>query len=258
MPAWADRHPPTTNPEFPIKKAPAGMRLWETPEGQFWISAGDKRGEELTLLLAEQMIHIYGDGAAGVQPGDIVIDCGAHIGLFTREALSRGAKLVVAVEPAPLTRLLLERNLRKDIDAGRVVIYTKGVWDSETTMQFQTDSGGGAVGQVLDLDHHDVLKLGGVIEVPLTTIDKLVSELKLDQVDFIKMDIEGAEQRALAGATRTLQAYKPRMAIASYHEPDDQVRIPEIVLNARADYSFRCGPCGPLDGVIVPKTILFK
>ena len=212
----------------------------------------------MAYLLAEQMIHIYGDGPAGVQPGDIVVDCGAHIGLFARQAISKGAKLVVAVEPAPRMKLLLQRNLQKEIDEGRVVIYPKGVWDSETTMQFQTDRGGGAGGHVLDGRHHDVTYPGEVIEVPLTTIDKLVSELKLDRVDFIKMDIEGAEQRALAGAVGTLQKYKPRLAIASYHEPDDQIRIPEIVLDARVDYTLRCGPCSPKDDVIVPVTILFQ
>ena len=35
-----------------------------------------------------------------------------------------------------------------------------------------------------------------VAKIPVTTIDKLVAELKLERVDFIKMDIEGAEQRA--------------------------------------------------------------
>ena len=40
------------------------------------------------------------------------------------------------------------------------------------------------------------------MEAPLTTIDQAVAELKLDRVDYIKMDIEGAETRALAGGQK--------------------------------------------------------
>ena len=149
-----------------LKKDPAGIWLWETSVGQFWFPAGKEVGDGLlAYLLAEQEIDIYGDGRAGVMPGDIVIDCGAHIGLFTREALRKGAELVVAVEPAPLTILALERNLREEIDSGRVVIYTKGVWDSETTMSFQTDGRGGAAGQVLHGHHHGTPKPTSVIEI---------------------------------------------------------------------------------------------
>jgi hypothetical protein len=50
------------------------------------------------------------------------------------------------------------------------------------------------------------------VKVPLTTVDELVSELKLRRVDF-KMDIEGAEKRALLGARRTLATYKPQLAM---------------------------------------------
>jgi hypothetical protein len=47
------------------------------------------------------------------------------------------------------------------------------------------------------------------VKAPLTTIDKLTAELKLERVDFIKMDIEGAEQRALMGAQQTLEKSPP-------------------------------------------------
>jgi len=37
----------------------------------------------------------------GVRSGDIVLDCRAHVGTYARELLADGAKLVVAIEPAP-------------------------------------------------------------------------------------------------------------------------------------------------------------
>jgi len=67
------------------------------------------------------------------------------------------------------------------------------------------------------------------VKVPLTTVDDLVSELKLRRVDFIKMDIAGAEKRALLGARSTLVTYTPRLVIAAEHLPDDGEAIPLAV-----------------------------
>jgi hypothetical protein len=98
----------------------------------------------------------------------------------------------------------------------------------------------------------------GSIQVPLTTIDKLVAELKLERVDTIKMDIEGAETNALTGARATLGKYHPRMSIASYHLPTDAQRIPEIVKQAWPEVKTECGPCAETeDGHVRPDVLYF-
>jgi hypothetical protein len=67
-------------------------------------------------------------------------------------------------------------------------------------------------------------------------LDDIADELKLGRVDFIKMDIEGAERHALAGARRLLAAHKPRLAICIYHAPDDPEVIPRVVREANDTY----------------------
>ena len=62
---------------------------------------------------------------------------------------------------------------------------------------------------------------GEDVEVALTTIDQLVSDLRLPRVDYIKLDIEGAEREALRGARRTLANHRPRILLESYHRHDD-------------------------------------
>lgn len=99
---------------------------------------------------------------------------------------------------------------------------------------------------------------GDRIQIPVTTIDKLVSELKLDRVDFIKMDIKGAEQQALTGASQVLERHKPRLAIAGEHMPDDPVRIPQIVRRRRPDYQSECGPCFMADWRIYGEVLYFR
>ena len=213
------------------------LTLWQTPRGAYWLPRGDT--DLIPFLLAEQERKLYGEGKLGVQPGDVVLDCGAHVGVFTREALRAGARKVVAIEPSPVTLECLRRNLAKETGAGQAVIYPKGVWHSEETLSFRINSVNSGRDAVVNGEIQE-----GDIQIPVTTIDKLASELALERVDFIKMDIEGAERHAVAGARATISRFRPRMALCTYHLPDDPVKIVEAVRAARRDYRVSCGPCG--------------
>lgn len=229
-----------------------GLELWDTPKGKYWLPKGQKN--VLMSLLAEQQHHIYGEGPRGVQKGDIVLDCGAHVGTFTREALAAGAKVVVAIEPAPANLESLRRNLAAEIESGRVIVVAKGVWNKEGVLPFHVDPDHSASDRLLEPGESSPTQ----IDVPLTTIDKLSEELRLPRVDFIKMDIEGAETKALAGSRAILAQFKPRLAICAYHNPQsDPVDVPLAVRNARTDYQTECGPCGEQDGRIIPQTYWF-
>ena len=86
--------------EITLNRTEAGLDLWDTPQGPIWTVHGDS---SLPFLLWEQFRDIYEPEGHEVRKGDIVLDCGANVGVFTRKALSRGASLVVAIEPAPQT-----------------------------------------------------------------------------------------------------------------------------------------------------------
>src|SRR5256885_2849662 len=106
-----------------LEKDPAGYHLWDTPHGRFWIPEGSDY--VLPFNLAEQERKIYGVGEQDVRASDIVLDCGANVGVFTREALKHGAKRVVAIEPAPENIECLRRNFKQEIADGRVILYEK-------------------------------------------------------------------------------------------------------------------------------------
>jgi hypothetical protein len=69
----------------------------------------------------------------------------------------------------------------------------------------------------------------------------MVAELHLDRVDFIKMDIEGAERHAIAGARTTIRRFHPCMALCLYHLPDDPLVIPAAVRSIDPNYQMSCG-----------------
>ncbi len=246
-----DRIDRVTSASRVIEEDSEGFELWETPKGRFWVPSG--AAETMIWVAAKHEGDMYNPPNPSVRPGDIVLDCGAHVGVFAREALAAGADLVVAIEPAPRTLVALKRNLADEIEAGRVIVYEKGVWDKEEVLAFYSDDDS-ALSRVMHT--HEEHDLG--TQVPLTTIDRIVEELELERVDFIKMDIEGAEQKALVGARNTLAKLKPRLALAGYHLEDDQTKIPEIVLAAQPDYDMKCGLCSEKDYWIVPAVLYFR
>lgn len=228
-----------------------GLELWDTPKGPYWIPKGNRY--VLPFNLAEMEAHIYGSGEHFVRAGDIVLDCGASDGDFSRQALDAGAKLVVAIELSPASVECLRRNLAPEIAAGRAIVYPKGVWDKNDTLPLNISDANFAANSV-------VLHAPGAhatFLAQLTTIDQIVHELALSRVDFIKMDIEGAEVNALHGARETLRRFRPRLAIATEHKPDDETAIPNAVRAIQSDYHAECGYCAQSNGRIHPEVMYF-
>ena len=75
----------------------------------------------------------------------------------------------------------------------------------------------------------------GNVEVDAVSID---SVLKGEKATFIKMDLEGGEKRALMGARDTIRNYSPVLAIAIYHNWDDFVVLPYVILQMNSKYKF--------------------
>ena len=209
----------------------------------------------LAYCLAEQESKVYGVSPFSVQPGDIVLDCGANIGVYTREALTAGAKLVVAIEPSPNNIKCLQKNFKAEIEQGRVIVYGKGVWNREEVLKFNASDE-----SVEDSFVAAVPWTNKTIDIPVTTIDKIVNELALDRVNFIKMDIEGSEQKALTGAKETISKQKPRMAVATEHTEDylqNSQKVVTIIRGIYPNYQTQCGECALQNNKIITPEVIF-
>lgn len=229
-----------------------GQVLFDTPAGRWWAPETNASG--LQFGLAEHDRRPYGLP----QAGDVVLDVGANVGLFTRAALEAGASVVVAVEPVPANVESLRRNFAEEIAKGRVIVHGEGAWDRSDTLEMY----------VYDESQLDSFTMGERpeaarpprrVSLPVATIDSIVSRLGLPRVDFVKMDIEGAEARALAGASRTLRRFAPRLAIATENLPDDPVTIPHLVAEIVPAYRAEQGACILLEnGSIAPEVVFFR
>jgi len=99
-----------------------GLELWDTPKGQFWIPKGNRY--VLPSTCGNGIAHLW-NAPHFVREGDIVLDCGASDGDFSREALRAGAKLVVSIEVSPAAVACLRRNLAQPIAEHRSIVYPK-------------------------------------------------------------------------------------------------------------------------------------
>jgi len=96
-----------------------------------------------------------------------------------------------------------------------------------------------------------------VPKIALTTIDQLVSELKLPKVDMIKMDIKGATERALTGGKHTLARNKPRIAISTEETEDNPKDVASFIDRMGLGYRVECGTCSMDSMRVHPDVLLF-
>jgi len=136
--------------------------------------------------------------------GEVVIDVGAHIGLYTvrsARAVGKGG-LVIALEPDPETFALLNLNVNLN-KSGDVVTLRRAAYESDGTSILHRSVGSGG---------HSLVRVSeettGEIEVPTITLDTLARMFDLDRVDWVKIDVEGAELAVLKGANNALRMVK--------------------------------------------------
>lgn len=223
------------------------LEHWSTPDGEYWIPKGSR--ETLAVLIAQQKRGIYG----AIEPGETIIDCGAHVGTFMRHALQSGAGKVVAVEPSPDASECLRRNFAAAIAEGRAVLVQKGIWDREQDLTFYVNGNGDAANSFIV---HGATSRA--VTVPVTSIDRLVEDLKLERVGLIKADVKGATARMLAGAQATLRRDQPRMALSTEEPPEDPASLNRVVNSLQPAYRAACGPCLAADGQIRTDVMFYQ
>lgn len=141
---------------------------------------------------------------------ETIIDLGAYDGDTIREFLSvtdGKYKKIIALEPDVKNFRKLERKTEELCNLTRLNI---GAWDKEETLYFAKKSG-----------RNSRLEDGG-IPVHFNSVDNIADS----EVTFIKMDIEGAELRALEGARNTVATYKPKLYVCAYHRNEDMFALP--------------------------------
>ena len=128
-----------------------------------------------------------------VPDGAVVLDCGAHVGIFAMYALSRGARKVVCVEPNPDSAARLRTNLAPQIDAGTVTLVECAVVvsDEASVRMHKSDYRTHIIGAV-DFGGRMEQERAGPEYFDAGTV-QMQALLDEHTPTFVKMDIEGGE-----------------------------------------------------------------
>lgn len=154
-----------------------------------------------------------------VTEGDIVLDIGAHIGLFSVAASTqvKPKGKVYAFEPAEETIPLLAKTVFLNQATDTISIIQAAVGEKSGTTTFYVSDIKGDNSNSL-ISYKDDRKLFAK-EVTLYSIDEFIKLYKLKNLRFIKLDVEGAELDALKGASETLKNMRPACIVAIHPEP---------------------------------------
>lgn len=168
-----------------------------------------------------------------VESGDVVIDAGSWAGDFAAYASVKGAK-VYAFEPTERIFRILERTAELN---GNIIPVKKGLSDINTSMNFMENAEGNSGANKFMNGTDSKNSAAASYDVETVRLDDFVRDNNLSRVDFIKSDIEGFERNMLAGAQETLRKFSPKLALSTYHFPDDPQVMSELILKANPNYN---------------------
>ncbi len=160
------------------------------------------------------------DSMCSPQKGDVVIDAGAYIGdssIWFAQKVTWSGK-VYAFEMDQANAEYLNKNIIKNQLDGIVKIQNNGLWDSKTKLFAKRNEFASSC-----------CECEGDFKFEAISLDLFVKKEKLQRIDFIKMDIEGAEIMALNGSKSIIKKFKPKLAIAVYHKSRDIIEIPKLL-----------------------------
>jgi len=208
---------------------------------KLYVALSDWAGESIFFLGKHEdfSAEIFGEQ---IKKGFICLDVGANIGWHTTlmSRLSGTEGEVHAFEPVPPTFADLEKNVSLNKDGAKVFLNNFGLGDEESTAEIHLfkdlPSGhatlAGKANQASD-----------VFPIRIKTLDSYLEEKNIRRVDFIKVDIEGAEMMFLKGAQKIFEQKRApviymEMTLETSREfgylPNDLI----IFLKNKASYQF--------------------
>jgi len=153
------------------------------------------------------------------QKKESFVDIGAFDGYTTKEFIIRCPKYnkVFLFEPEEQNMKIAKEKLS---NFSNIDFFQFGLSDTKEVLKFDVSGSSSKISE------------DGTLIINVDKLDNFINE----EVTFIKMDIEGYEQKAINGAKTLIQKYHPKLAISVYHQKNDFWKIPEQILSIRNDY----------------------
>ncbi len=195
-----------------------------------------KEKKEILKYCCREYSYFYKE--VMVNEGDIVIDGGAHMGIFSALASALGGR-VYAFEPISEMR---ERYLSKIAELNKnIYIIPYALSNRDGQIEIEIPNFGNSISAFGTSSIIRKFQNSRKEKIETITIDKFVEKNNIKRIDFIKADIEGAERLMLQGAYNVLKNFAPKLSICTYHLPDDKKVLTELILKANPNYKIIYG-----------------
>jgi len=148
---------------------------------------------------------------------DIFLDVGAHIGLYTIRLAEKFQK-VIALEPEPQNYALLYRNVVMYGLNNKVLVLPIAASDKNghAVLCIKISSGAHTLENKINCKKK--------IRILSLKIDTLLRLLNIDRIDVIKIDVEGHEDKVIAGMYRLLHSHPPRILVIETRRENSELR----------------------------------
>ena len=147
-----------------------------------------------------------------LQKGDIYIDIGANIGVFSLVAADKVSATgkVFAFEPAPRTYEKLKKNILIN-NMTQIEAINLGLSNEKQSLDFYvSETGHDAWNSLVKNEEYGVVNN---IKIPVSTLDDELRSVEKEKVKMIKIDVEGWEKFVLLGAEKFLKEYSPILMV---------------------------------------------
>lgn len=158
-----------------------------------------------------------------------MLDLGAYTGDTVRSAIEKmpNIKNIYAVEPD--SRAFRKLSAYAESSANhigtKIIPVNAAAWSEKTTLYFTSNAGRGSTLEPGERDRRHGEK---DVAVPALSPDIILKEHSAS-VDFVKYDVEGAEEMALLGSKRLIREFSPDLLVSLYHRSEDIFKLPLMV-----------------------------
>lgn len=213
---------------FCLKKSPINFLFWGVKLIVYMLFIRVFQTKTINSLVLFNTLFIKQYEIKGIceaENGDTVFDVGAFLGdtaIYFEKKCGEGK--VYSFEPVP--------EFCKEINnvAKKTKAINMALGDRKSKVYFENDGVCSGISE------------SGKIEAEMTTLDEYVKDASIDKIDFIKVDIEGAEREMLCGGKETILKHRPKLDIAIYHGGKlnymDFYTLPKIIKNITPGYKY--------------------
>lgn len=143
--------------------------------------------------------NLYGKHSFDIKEKDVVVDIGAHIGMFAIYAAHKAKNgKVISFEPFIKNYELLESNAKinnlKNLKTQNVAVGKK---NGQQRLYLSPDNNTGGHSLYLKTENND-----SFVDIPTISYNSMIENYKLDKIDYLKLDCEGAEYDILFNASK--------------------------------------------------------